>query len=138
MKKITKITAILAALLCALVALCACSNYGSVRKAFEKAGYAEDQSIQEYQGRYGDLLTEENEKGEKVTVATLHVLSKGLLGGTVVIIEFQSTKKMQEKYNESATLQGLITDLQKSDYVNGACVLLLNLSNDGLEIFKNA
>lgn len=138
MKKIAKITTVVLTFLCALMMFCACRNYSSVKKAFENAGYTEDTSITEYQEQYKDLLSEEKENGEVETVATLHVLSKGLLGGTVVVIEFNSTKALQEKYEESATLQGIIKDLQKSDYVNGTCVLLLNLSTDGLEIFKNA
>lgn len=138
MKKIARITTIFVAMLCALVMLCSCSNYKSVQRAFEKAGYTESQTVQDYQKQYGNLLTTENEKGESVTVATLHVLSKGLLDGTVVIVEFNSSKELAEKFKENNTLQGIVKDMENSDYVNGTCVLLLNLSKDGLEIFKNA
>ncbi len=137
MKKTFKIASVLAVVVCALLCFCACSSYSKVLKAFEKEGYSESDTVSTYQEQIKGYIGETDEESGDVTV---HVLYKGdgLLKQVVVIAEFASSKALEEKYAESADLQNLVKDLQNSDYVNGNCVLLLNLATDGLTIFKNA
>ena len=49
-KKVTLLTVLLLTL-SMLFALTACSSYGSIKKAYENAGYTESESIQEYQDK---------------------------------------------------------------------------------------
>ncbi len=144
MKKSLRISAIIVTLICALICLCSCSNYNAILRAFEKEGFTESDTVESYQDQFHDMLYGSEEDGETdVNKIHIHVLYKGsgLLKSVAVIAEFESSKALQEKYEESADLQNLVKDLQSSDYVNGTCVLLLNidlLGADILEIFKNA
>ena len=111
--------------------LTACSKFGSVKNAFEKAGweYAENEdggSI--VKGIVADL-----ENGE-LTI-NVHVFKYGF--STATVIEFGSDKELKEAMNKSETLKGFLKDIQESDYVNGNCILL-TLNSKALEIFKDA
>ena len=56
----------------------------------------------------------------------------------VIILEFDSTKEMDEKIKDSEYLKGLIKDAQKSDYVSGTCVLLFYTPlGGGDKVFKS-
>ena len=65
-KKVTLLTVLLLTL-SMLFALCACSSYGSIKKAYENAGYTESESIQEYQDKIVEALGEvRNERRERL------------------------------------------------------------------------
>jgi hypothetical protein len=73
----------------------------------------------------------------------------GLLGGiagaiesllkTVVVLEFESDDDLTKAIAEdgSETLKGLLKDVQKSEYVNGNC-LLVTIDPTAKEIFSRA
>lgn len=112
---------------------CACSSYGSVKKAFEKEGYTESESVQSYQSQIKEAIGENNEDA-----CTVHLMVKDTLK-VALILEFKSTDKMEEVIEESATLKGMIQDIQKSEIVNGNCVLFFYTPlTEALTIFKNA
>lgn len=119
-RKVTLLT-VLMLTLSMLFALTACNSYGSIKKAYEDAGYTENETFQSYQADIVEALGEDFE-----SVCTVHVFQKGLIGEDfAVILEFHSTKDLEEAYENSATLQGLAEDLQKSDRVKGNCFLFL-------------
>ena len=117
-RKVTLLT-VLMLTLSMLFALTACSSYGSIKKAYEDAGYTESESVQEYQDEIVEAMGEDYEN-----VCTIHLFTKDLLD-FALILEFHSTKDLEEAYESSETLKGLVKDLQNSDLVNGNCVLFL-------------
>lgn len=140
MKHMIKVVALLLVLV-SVFSLVSCSSYSRVEKNFKNAGYevvdtSDDSSVKS--------ITAELEKGE--IKFTMHLFKKsgaGLLGADVyaAVIEFASDAEFDKAFGEdgSATLKGLITDAQKSDYVNGTCVLIpLSITNlsEQKKIFK--
>ena len=132
-RKVTLLT-ILLLTLSMLFALTACSSYGSIKKAYEDAGYTESEEIQKYQDLILQEIGEDNEDYENF--CTVHVFVKTL--GVAVILEFHSTKKLEELAESSATFKGFYEDCQKSDLVKGNCILVLPLASDALSVFINA
>lgn len=113
--------------------LVGCVNVDTVKDRFGDAGYtySEDASVW-----ISALLTEFQENGITVTV---HVFTRSLR--TAIVLEFESTKAMQEQLEESQTLQGLIADLEEAQLVEGNFLLIpIGLSTDGnneiIQIFK--
>lgn len=136
MKKVLK-TGLLAALcLLTVLSFAACSKFGGVKKAFEKAGYTYSEEANDTVNKIKEELKDAD--GNTIPV-TPHLFTKSL--SVVIVFEFKSSKELEKAVEESATLKGFVKDVQKSDYVNGNCVLftldLLNLSSI-VEIFKNA
>ena len=122
-----------------LFALTGCSSYGSIKKAYENAGYTESDSLQEYQDKVVEALGEENEDYENS--CTVHFFSKmdGLLDmGVAIVLEFHSTKKLEEMVENSATFKGVYEDAQKSDWVKENCVLIFAFGSDAASTFINA
>ena len=137
-KKVTLLT-VLMLTLSMLFALTACSSYGSIKKAYEDAGYTESESIQEYQDKIVEALGEENENYENSCTAHLFVKTEGLFdSGVALILEFHSTKALEEMTENSATFKGVYEDLQKSDWVKENCILLFALGSDSASVFINA
>ena len=131
-RKVTLLT-VLMLTLSMLFALTACNSYGSIKKAYEDAGYTESESVQEYQDEIVEAMGEDYEN-----VCTIHLFTKDLLD-FALILEFHSTKDLEEAYESSETLKGLVKDLQNSDLVNGNCVLFLyNPLGNGFSTFVNA
>ena len=109
-----------------VLSLVACSTYGAIFKSFEEAGYTE---IKDDDNNSVKTITAELEKGD--LTCDVHFLRKedGILNTrNVIILEFSSEKELLEAVEESETLKGLIKDAQKSEFVNGNCVLLPLLS----------
>lgn len=131
-KKSVLFTCILLAVTMIMV-LCGCSTYGSVKKAFEKEGYTENSDFEAYQAQVVEALGEDFKD-----VCSVHLMT---VEGTLkyaLILEFKSTKEMEEQINESENLKEKIKDVQKSDLVSGNCVLLsYNLLTNALDIFKS-
>ena len=124
---------------------CSGSKFAAIKSSYEEAGYTESESLKEYQSQIEAAMDEEYEKS-----CTVHLFTKanGLLDmGVAIIFEFTTTKAMEDAVNGSETLKGLLKDLdnagilddlQKSDYVNGNCVLILALGSDTVSTFANA
>ena len=109
-----------------VLSLVACSTYGAIFKNFEEAGYTE---IKDDDNSSVKTITAELEKGD--LTCDVHFLRKedGILNTrNVIILEFSSEKELLEAVEESETLKGMIKDAQKSEFVNGNCVLLPLLS----------
>lgn len=136
---------LLAALLVAT--LCACSTYGSVKKAFEDKGYVETEVADEYVAAAKKLLGDDYEN-----VSTLHVLKKetdesdGVIGaiagkiGYVAIVEFNSTDDLNEKMKGEVSeedAKAAAEKIQELDIVSGNCVLVMTTLPEGATIFKS-
>ncbi len=117
-----------------LLALTSCGNkWAPIQKAFEKEGFVLSSTVEQLAASVEKELKADDESKE--IAFTVHAMNKSL--SIVVILEFKSTKDLQTACEDSETLKGIVKDSQKSDYVNGKCVLLLGNSS-ALEIFKNA
>ncbi|MBP5308613.1 MAG: hypothetical protein J6Z34_05730 [Clostridia bacterium] len=148
MMKIKQIVAVMLIAFAAL-SLVGCSNYKSVKKAFEKEGYTEVEEVNDYQNSFYSYIDEEKEEelGIKIFV---HVFTKkgdilSTVADAVIILEFDcNEKKMREYIEDSDTLKGFIKDAQKSEYVNGTCIFIPNTTtaitggSKALDIFKKA
>ena len=141
MKNVIKVLALSMVVVLSVLMLVSCSTYGKIQSAYEKAGY----TLQDEKS--GEIKTEDG-----VVTYTVHTFQKesestgniigDFIGGaqqattTVIIWEFGSDKDLAAAIENNATLSGAIKDAQKSDYVNGNCILFPVVSNEGLEIFK--
>ena len=147
--------ALLAVMALSLVA-CSGSSFGRIKANFEKNGYA---YVEDEEGNgIFDAYVADLEEGE--ITCTFHLFKAepkeeeteaggilGAIGGAISgivnavdycgVIEFGSDADMQKALEDNATLKGLITDAQKSDLVNGNCILITGLINieEKIEIF---
>ena len=72
-KRLATIVSALALVAVMLVGLCACgSTYGSIKSAYEKAGYAESESVSDAQKEIVSTFLGEDAE----TAVTIHVLTK--------------------------------------------------------------
>lgn len=121
---------ILAVSLFTLIILAGCTSFYGIKSDFEKAGYTYSEEAKQY---IDDVM---NEFEEKEIIVTPHVFTKGL--NIAIILEFESTKELEEQIENSETLKGLLKDFQKSDFVRGNCVLIpigINVQ-EMIEIFQ--
>ena len=125
MKKVSKIFAV-ALCLTLMFTLVGCNSYGKIARAFEKEGWKESETL-------GNIVTDITKDFEEDIVVTPHLFTSGIK--TAVVFEFKSTDDMKKAVEDSATLKGLIKDIQNSDYVNGNCVLF-TLIPEAVTIFK--
>lgn len=125
-----KSPALVIGVLIALISLfCGCSAYMGIRDAFEKEGYEVSKETEEYASLIEEMIGDD----ENVTV---HVFRKNL--SYAVVAEFASNEALEDAVKESEALQGLISDLKRSEYVSGNCVLLAYAPlSDAPTIFKN-
>ena len=135
MKRVTSLLLLAAMLSITVAALVSCSTYGGIEKNFLDANY-EVVDID-------DDVTAKIVKAEfeEIGVSCIfHLLKKGSFSGYVLILEFSSTGDIDKIFGEdgSETIKGIIKDAQKSDYVNGNCVLvpLTIYAEEALELFK--
>lgn len=112
MKKFIKLTSLLL-IFCLCLNFVACSSYGKLERAFTNEGYKVSQSLDDV----ADAIKEELEK-ENLAI-TLHGLEKkdGLKSDLVIIIEFKSTEELVKAYRESASLEGILTDIKDSEKI---------------------
>lgn len=96
--------------------LVGCNSFNGIKKNFENAGYTYSEEVNT---TIKSLLTEFEKED---VVVTPHVFTKSL--NIAVVLEFKSTKEMNQQIEESETLKGLLKDFQKSDFVKGNCVLI--------------
>ncbi len=150
MKKLLTRLLCMALLAVLTLTLVSCSTYGDILDEFEADGYTE---VSTDEDEIAKTLVAETQKGN--LKCTVHVLKAptedngGLLGSlvgaiegllkTVVVLEFDSDDDLEAAIaeNGSETLKGMLKDAQKSDYVNGNC-LLVTIDPTAKEIFKRA
>lgn len=113
--KYNKFLSIIALVFLSLL-LVGCSKFNSIKKGFEKAGY----EYHEISHKDIDALMEEFEDNDIFVIP--HLFTKGF--NYPVVLEFETTKEMNEQIENSETLKGFLKDLQKSDYVRGNCILI--------------
>ena len=143
MKKTIKLTALVLALVFCTLALVSCSTFGSIKSNFESAGYT--------------LMTEDTDttgeiKLEDGTITyTIHKFQKkgedsdsalgNIVGGitqalsTAVVWEFASEGDLNKAIEENEEIKAVLKDAQKSDFVNGNCILM-TINPDAVKIFK--
>ena len=137
MKRFISVLACVMLAVVTAVSLCACSTFGSVKKAYEKEGYEEVEVSDEAKKQY-----ENSEDYKKIKdVVTIHIFKKGLLEWAI-IAEFKSTKEMEEALKEHVTAEdakNIYDELQKQPYISGNCMLLnyLLITPGAYEIFKS-
>ena len=111
MKKILKLSALLLTIMM-MLNLVACSSFSKVKSALEDAGYAIVTNEE-------NNVSKEAKNDERVT--NLHVFTNAqsltalevLKVTIVVVIEFKATEELVEYFQESDTLQGLVTDIKE-------------------------
>ena len=119
-----------------LFALCACgSAWGSIKSAYEKAGYHEVELTEATKNALH--LTDEQIEDADAAVHVLTTLTEDtsigdLLTTKVAIIwEYKNIEAVQKAYKEKLSKEEqekfdeLWKEYQKSDHVNGNCVLIL-------------
>lgn len=128
----------LALVLVGIISLTSCANkWSAIQKAFEKDGYAISNTVEQSAARIEEEINADKEEKEEMVI-TVHVMTKNVIQ-VVVILEFKSTKDLQEACEDSSTLKGFIEDSQDSDYVNGNCVLFnITGGETAVTTFKNA
>ena len=138
MKNLTKIISFV--LLSVMVlSLVSCASFSGIKSNFEKHGYVYVEN-----GEDNSLFTKINEELQSGEIpCTFHLFKyegtdededKGFLGGLLDditnavdycgVIEFGSSKELEAALEKSAALSGLVKDAQKSEFVNGNCVLI--------------
>ncbi len=119
MKKLVQIMSLVLLVAFAVTCLASCNKYPALKKAFEKEGYEESETLESLAAD----IKEELEKDE--LVVNLHLLSKGL-GNTVLIVEFKSTEDMKKAYDDSATIRGALEDISSNEDVKAFAEALEN------------
>lgn len=146
MKKTVRIVSMALLLVAVTIMLVSCSSFNKIKGNFEDAGYK---------------LVENDEQTNKITAeleegnisCTAHLFQKeadlGDLGSIVgdlvkynaLVLEFNSDADLEKALSEdgSATLKGFVQDLQKSELVNGNCLLVplsILKAEEMIEIFN--
>ena len=110
MKHLTRVLALVLLVAAMATLLVSCNKYPSLKKAFEKEGYKENEKLENAAAK----IKEDLEKDD--LAVTLHLLTKESNRITsVLIIEFKATEDMKKAYDDSATLQGLVKDVSKNE-----------------------
>ncbi len=141
MKKFTRLLALSLLIVMAVSMLVSCgSTYGKIEKNLGEINYLPVEEANETAKKIANELAVEDEDGNKTTV-TAHVFKKdaGILPSYAIVLEFTSEADIEAAIAESETLKGLVKDSQKSDYINGNCLLVpltLTDSDALIEAFK--
>ena len=143
MKK--KLTVLLCTVLSAvlLFALCACgSTWGKIKSAYEKEGYTEIKVSEKLRAAIEEQTDEKLEESDAtihfVTKAKINdddsdaeILLKAFLSPFTVVFEYKNVEAVQKAYKEELSeeeqkeFDKLWEEYQKSDIVNGNCILLI-------------
>ena len=139
MKKFKSVIAIVLALTM-VFALCGCNKLPDIQKAFEAEGYELDNNsiiaagLNKFVEIAAEVVAEEGETAEEVVKS--YVFKSGLKFG--LVIEFKNTEDLQKFYAESSeSLKGFVKDMSETDFMNGNCILI-SVSSEMYDIFKNA
>ena len=138
MKKFVRLIALALVAVMALSLVACGSSFGKIKSNFEKNGYTyvEDANSEEK----SKMITAELENGD--ITCTPHLFkTDGFVGFDVyaLVLEFGSDKDMQKAMDESETIKGIIKDAQKSELVNGNCLLVpisLTKADEMIKIFN--
>lgn len=136
MKRMMSAAVAMLLLLTMVLSLASCSSFGTIKGNFEKAGYELDSKAE-------STLSLKTNDGE-VSV-TVHKFNKKSDGGvldsivsavsTAIVYEFGSDADLQKAMSENEKLMDTFKEAQKSDYINGNCVLM-TLNPDAVKIFN--
>lgn len=131
MKKTCRIFVAILCICMSIVTLTACSKYNALLKAFEAEGYKE---VTNYNKESESAKKDVEEKDD---AAKLHLLVASNDITHVLIVEFTSTEKMVEYYEDSETVKGFIKDVKNNEdvkemyntlvdagYANGNCLVI--------------
>lgn len=125
--------------------LASCGTFSKIKKNFTDAGYTYAESSDDDDAATANTIAAQLEEGE--ISCTLHMFKKEVVSvGSLTtykwafVLEFKSDAELEKAFEEngSATLKGLITDAQNSDYVNGNCILLPSIldNDEKIELFN--
>lgn len=125
--------------------LASCGTFSKIKKNFTDAGYTYVESSDDDDAATANTIAAQLEEGE--ISCTLHMFKKEVVSvGSLTpykwafVLEFKSDAELEKAFEEngSATLKGLITDAQNSDYVNGNCILLPSIldNDEKIELFN--
>ncbi len=143
MKKTVRLVSLALVTVMALLALVSCSSFGTVKSRFEKAGYTyvETEADKEKAENFNKVVASFDDKEVKVT-AHLFETKDAIIGAVSVyalVLEFESNEALTKELSESETLKGFVKDAQKSDYIEGNCLLVplsLTKAEDMIKTFK--
>ena len=108
---------------CLVFLLASCGTFSKIKKNFTDAGYTYVESSDDDDAKTANTIAAQLEEGE--ISCTLHIFKKELVSvGSATTYKWAFVLEFKFEENGSATLKGLITDAQNSDYVNGNCILL--------------
>ena len=138
MKTMTRVIAVSLVAVMLLLTLVACGSvFGKVKKNFEDAGYTYV-SEDEDGNSTAKAIAGELEGGE--FNCTFHFFKKDglLLDKYCMILEFESDKALKDAFSEdgSATLKGLVNDIQESNWVRDNCVIIPLSITEGPEMIE--
>ncbi len=112
MKKLLKIVTLTLVFVLCLFSV-ACSSYGKIEKALNDAGYAaikvEDNAEAEKMKSESDIAVTIHVFSNKDTVTVAEIAKIN----AVFVFEFNATEDMKAYYEDSATMQGLVKDVQE-------------------------
>lgn len=146
MKRFSKIMALLLVAVLA-IGMAACSSYGKVKSAFEKAGYTE---VEEMESATAAIKESLEKDADDALALEMHILSKGIT--FVFVLEFNATDDLIEFYNSSETAQGFVKDVTSNEdvkafynalveagYANGNCLVFSLINTEEVkDIVRNA
>lgn len=146
MKNAVKVIAMVLILSMAAVMLVSCSSFGSIKSNFKKNGYEyvemKDDATDD-EAKEANTIVASLEKGDVSCTAHLFKTTTKVLTADVpvyaLVLEFKSDKELEEALADSETLKGMFKDAQKSDLVNGNCLLIplsLTKYDEMVKIFK--
>lgn len=145
-KKLISIFTAVSLVLVMAFALCACSSFGGIKKAFEKAGYEEVEATEAQKESIKELVGEDYD-----SKVSFHVFQKqddsgsilGSLGAALdvaIIVEFKKNEDLVEAMNKDLgeeNVKEAYNKLQELDTVNENCVII-SVSPAALKVFKDA
>ncbi len=128
MKKSVRLVSLVLVTVMALLALVSCSSFGTVKSRFEAAGYTyvEAEADKNKADGFASVAASIDDKEVKVTSHLFETKDgiTGLLSVYALVLEFESNEALTEELAGNETLKGFVKDAQKSDYIEGNCLLI--------------
>ena len=141
MKNTLKITALVLALVTVLCLLVSCgTSFGGIRANFEKHNYelkSSEPGKIEYDGKVLNYTIHTFQVKTDSSGNIFGDFIGGLTGlaSTAIVWEFASNADLNAALEQNDTLKGLLESAQKTDFVNGNCVLL-TANPEAIKLFK--
>lgn len=132
MKKFLKVFAAAIAVVVLAFALVGCGDkYGSIKKAYENAGYTvTEAAVSDKESELRVYISEE--QYNKIKDAKLMVCNNNIL--LAFVISLGSTDKLKDYYGSEEAYNEAV----EGGYVNGNCILLFGTTSAVREIFQKA